>query len=476
MADKDLKVNISEFVLINYSREYAIDIKRLCSQFNLYQDLFSSVMTFTATINDSNGLLERFPMIGEEIVGISFKNRDETKKEITKVFNVYRVSNRNSEQERKESFVIHGISYEARVDMVSSVDRSFAGATFSDMVESVYDEHFVNGKLKHGLQFENRYQAEIKNIDIEETYGTHSVVPPLSTPFEFFKYCARQAQSPKYIESDFVFYEDIDGFNFKTISSLIDTDPVEDYYLADATKETPAVRQYKIIRNLEYASSEFDAIKSQKAGMYDNNVSVIDPVLKIYKEQPFNYHFRKNRDNAFMGLGSDGFTSEYSAERSFDGGSHSRFMIGNISDGAYRDVSYISGRTIDVHGNILDSVAHWPFSRYRYLNYTISKMAQLNTKIILKVTISGDVNRKVGEVIRVFVPQKSASEEYKQRYNLFYGEDDPRFIITGIKHSYSFAEDIFTTTMEVVKDSLGQPLVQTQRYREVEQTSNFSLL
>ena len=46
MADKDLKVNISEFVLINYSREYAIDIKRLCSQFNLYQDLFSSVMTF----------------------------------------------------------------------------------------------------------------------------------------------------------------------------------------------------------------------------------------------------------------------------------------------------------------------------------------------------------------------------------------------------------------------------------------------
>jgi hypothetical protein len=124
MADKDLKVNISEFVLINYSREYAIDIKRLCSQFNLYQDLFSSVMTFTATINDSNGLLERFPMIGEEIVGISFKNRDETKKEITKVFNVYRVSNRNSEQERKESFVIHGISYEARVDMVSSVDRS----------------------------------------------------------------------------------------------------------------------------------------------------------------------------------------------------------------------------------------------------------------------------------------------------------------------------------------------------------------
>ena len=81
----------------------------------------------------------------------------------------------------------------------------------------------------------------------------------------------------------------------------------------------------------------------------------------------------------------------------------------------------------------------------------------------MKVTIPGDVNRKVGQVVRLFIPQKSGIQEFKDRYNLFYGEKDPRFLISGLRHVYNYDNDSFYTVMEVVKDSLGQQLVQTQR-------------
>lgn len=141
-------------MILNYSREYVVDIRRQCVQFNLYQDLYSSTLTFTATINDSNGLIERFPFVGEEIVAISFKNADDTTKTITKLFNVYKISNRSEVKERNENYSIHGVSFEARADLVSSVDRAFVGYKFSDMVASVYNEYFINSQLRNGLKLE----------------------------------------------------------------------------------------------------------------------------------------------------------------------------------------------------------------------------------------------------------------------------------------------------------------------------------
>ena len=465
--NRALKVDIKEFVIANYSREYMVDIRRECIQFNVYQDLYSPVMSFTATLKDSNGLIERFPFVGEETIGIIFKNSDNTKKTFKRIFNVYKIANRKTDNERAESYTIHGISYEARANVNMAVDRSFLGLPFSSIVGSVYDEYFVNNTLRNGLKLEKNYIPEVRPIFIEDTYGAHSVVAPLSSPFDFIAYCARQAQSSTYIESDFVFYEDTDGYNFRTVSSLIDIDPVEDYYDGDASIDTPDIKKYQMISNLEYGESEFDALKSQQTGMYDNEVSVLDPVLKRFVHQPFNYHFAM-RDREFKGLGKEGFTTEYSTERTLDGGSHGRFLVSNYSDGDYKTTSYINGRTIDRHGNILDPVSHFPFSRHKTLNFRVSKMSQMNTRIIMKVTIPGDVNRKVGDVVRIFIPQRSGVQEFKQRYNLFYGEKDPKFLITGLKHIYNFDDDTYYTVMEVMKDSLGQQLVQTKRFSESE--------
>ena len=459
------KIDLLDFVIINYSRKFVTDIRRQCVEFNVYEDLFSPTISFTATMLDSNGLIERFPFIGEELVAVSFKLPTQTTI-YKKIFSVYKIGNRNERKERDESFSIFGISLESIIDCSSTVDSSFIGQTFSDIISKTYDQYFLNSDLRHGLRNEDFYLTYDKPLFSEPSSGLHSVVAPLTTPFKFISYCARQAQSIKYKESDYVFYENNDGFNFQTISSLIEQEPIEDYYLADpATKETSdspvTIKDYQIVRKLEYNSDEFDTIKSTLSGLYDNSVLVLDPILKKFTTQTFNYYNSKNWDDDFTNLDKHSFVSEYSHYQGYKGDSHSRYIISNLSDIEYNQTSYLKGRTIDRNGNILDPVSHFPFRRHKFLNNLISKTSQLNTKFILKIDIPGAPERKVGDIIRLFVPQRSAVKEFNQVYNLLYGSN-PKFLISSVHHRYDFTQDLYITTLELIKDSPGQQIVQTE--------------
>lgn len=440
------KIDVKEITIVNHDRSVATDIRRQLIDFNVYEDMFSTSMTFSATILDSNGLIERFPLIGEELVIISFKIPTENKT-VEKLFYIYKVSNRQEREERSESYTIHGVSLETIINDSVSVDNSFVGLPFSQMVKSVYNEYFVRSPIKVGTEAFFPFK---KDFIVENTYGNHSIVSPFSTPFDFIRYCAKQSQSSKYKESDYVFYENDDGFNFRTISSLLEQDPVEDYYSSDPSKnrtQGDKVKEHQIIRNISYDDHEFDVYESMLGGLYDNDVAVIDPVLKRFQNTSLNYNLAKTN---FTNLHDHKLTSETSIFKQFNGSSHARYIVSNISNQTYNQTSYLKDRTER------DPVAKHPFVRHKFLNLLVSKLSQINSKFVLRIVIPGDPNRKVGDIIRFFIPQRSGSEEFKRRYNFMYGEKDPRFLVTAVHHNYSYQEDTYMTTLEIVKDSLGQ--------------------
>tara|TARA_B100001248_G_scaffold33519_1_gene21544 strand:- start:749 stop:2155 length:1407 start_codon:yes stop_codon:yes gene_type:complete len=447
------KIIVDSLSIINYDREVISDIQRQAIDFNLYEDLFSPTMSFDATITDSNGLIERFPFVGEELIAVQFRIPS-INKIIEKIFSIYKVSNRKHKGDRNEVYTLHGISLEAIVNINSTVDNSFVGMPFTKMVESVYREYFLKSNKKTAG---SPFLTYDKELFIEDTIGKHSIVSPMSTPFDFIKYCAKHAQSPKYIESDYVFFENEDGFNFKTISSLLEQDSVEDYYLSDpAAKrdQNTTVKEHQIIRNFSFDDFEFDTLESIATGLYDNEVSVIDPVLKKFKSTTLNYHYTKDFTNVNKNPSAvtnrNKFTSNFSVYKDFNGSSHARYMVSNLSDGAYNQTSYIKNRSTN------DPVSEYPFVRHKFLNHLISKLSQINTKFNITIVIPGDPNRKVGDVVKLYIPQKSASQEFVKRYNFLYGEYDPRFLVTAIHHNYSVQQDVYLTTLELTKDCLGQ--------------------
>ena len=74
--------------------------------------------------------------------------------------------------------------------------------------------------------------------------------------------------------------------------------------------------------------------------------------------------------------------------------------------------------------------------------------------LILEIVIPGNSDVKAGDVIYVFAPQPSASTGTALDFNLFFGIDKARFLVTAVRHIYSRESLNFVTQLDVMKDSL----------------------
>jgi hypothetical protein len=443
-------IDVSEIVIYNFTTKSFMDLRNVAVEFSVYEDLFSNFMSAEITVQDTSSLIETLPIVGEEFIKITF-NTPTFDSKVSKVFYVYKIEEKKSMNERTDVYTIGMVSVESIISLSSSVSKSYTGYPISYIVETVFNEYILNSKKKFGQSEEYSFNLSEKGILIEDTFDSHSFVGYGQTPFEFLNYLATESRTLKHKESDFIFYEDKDSFNFRTISNLMEQDPVESFYLADPAREDreTEVKQYQIIQNLEWVD-QFDVIERHASGMYDNTVAVIDPILKRYQESYFNY---TDGFKELKHLGKAPVSTNYSHfSKLKTGDTHTRFLVGNISSDDYSQTSYLKNRTEN------DPFIQYPFIKHKVLNHRVSKISQLINSIRCNISVPGNTDVKVGDVINVFIPENRASEESKAKYNYFIGDVEPKFLVTAVTHRYSYNEDQYFTIMEVVKDSYAKPI------------------
>lgn len=441
-------IDVKEIIIYNYTSQSVMDLRNVVVEFSVYEDLFSNFMTAEITVQDSSSLIETLPIVGEEFVKITF-NTPTFDTEVSKIFYVYKIEEKKSMNERTDIYTIGMVSVESIISLSTSVNKSYTGYPISYIAETIFNEYILNSKKKFGESEEYSFNLSKKGILIEESFDSHSFVGHGQTPFEFLNYLATESRTLKYKESDFIFYEDKDSFNFRTISNLMEQEPVESFYLADPARDDreTEIKKYQIIQNIEWVD-QFDVIERHASGMYDNTVAVIDPILKRYQESYFNYAdgFKETKH-----LGKHPVTTGYSHfSKLKSGDTHTRYLVGNISSDDYSQTSYLKDRTDD------DPFIKYPFAKHKVLNHRVSKISQLINSIRCNISIPGNTDIKVGDVINVFIPSNRSSEESKAKYNYFFGEVEPKFLITAVTHRYSYNEDTYYTIVEVVKDSYAQ--------------------
>ena len=444
-------IDVKEILVYNFTSKGVLDLRNNVIEFSVYEDLFSNFMTAEITIQDTSSLIETLPIVGEEFVKIRF-NTPTFDSEVSKIFHVYKIEEKKSVNERTDIYTIGMVSVESIISLSTSVNKSYTGYPISYIVETVFNEYILNSTKKFGESEEYSFNLSKKGILIEETFNSHSFVGYGQTPFEFLNYLATESRTLSNKESDFVFYEDKESFNFRTISNLMQQEPVESFYLADPAKDDRDIKdskQYQIIQNLEFVD-QFDVIERHASGMFDNTVAVIDPILKRYQESYFNY---SDGFKDLVHLGTSPVTTGFSHfSKLKNGDTHTRYLVGNISRDDYSQTSYLKGRTDD------DPFIKHPFAKHKVLNHRVSKMSQLINSIRCNISVPGNTDVKVGDVINVFIPASRSTEESKSKYNYFFGEVQPKFLVTAVTHRYSYNEDMYFTIMEVVKDSYARPI------------------
>jgi hypothetical protein len=206
-----------EFVLFDLTlitnNGVSADLLHIYSEINIYEDITSNVLTGNIVIQDAINLIGVLPIVGGETLSISWSTAAKDDRSVKKTFLVYKISDKVSTNEKTRYYTIFFISPEIWTNQRSQLVKCYEG-TINSIVENIYNETFS----EYG-----------KSIVVEETKNLHSIIPCHWEPFKTINYLAKLAISKKQNKTGFVFYEDLNGFHFKSIETIYSQEPSIEY-------------------------------------------------------------------------------------------------------------------------------------------------------------------------------------------------------------------------------------------------------
>ena len=252
------------------SLEESYDIARGNPSINYYESVTSPSISMTVSFIDIDQMISRKGITGGEMIDLEIIIPDfEEKFKITSkkqkmVLNSVRdvVTSTN-----KQTATLEFISEESLVNETSRVNKKFTGNVTQIVKELLETE-------VKGIQTE-------KEIKTDDAVNKYSFVGNLKRPFETIQWLCPKAQASSK-NFGFLFFENRDGFHFKSIENLLKQEPEFSYQKPDRPIET----DLRIIESNLNQSNDIGI--NARMGMYSNKTIYIDLENQTYEETDFN--------------------------------------------------------------------------------------------------------------------------------------------------------------------------------------------
>lgn len=271
-------VRINEVTIIN-TRGFAQTITPQVAGIDIYEDLFSPIITGTIVVRESHDLIGLFPLVGDEFVKIQVATPSlPIEDTYAAEFFIYKISDRFKTAEREVAYIIHFMSKEGLVDANKKISKTYSGK-ISDIASKV---------IKDADAMETP-----KKSNIEPTANSTKYTSNFWSPIENLMYltgtAVNQNKSPSY-----VFFETKYGLNFVSLDSLyslpIKQEFVWDQYSQDISSLGGSTRNitedYKRILQIS-TPDVVDYLDRATNGMYASRVVHYDLTTKIYTSKNY---------------------------------------------------------------------------------------------------------------------------------------------------------------------------------------------
>ena len=405
-----------------------IDITNSILGIDYYEDILSPCITMTIDLMNAYSIFNGLPIRGGESVAM----------EIETVFGNFRLDGEKAmfvtklsgldAQRKSESFTLHLTSKEALQNETVRCCKKYNNSNINTHVEDILTNTLQTTKIGK----------------IEQTSNTYSFIGNNKKPFHILTWLgpksisaySKSGNSGKEAKgtSGFLFYENIDGFNFRSIDSLVANTQIQS---SSANKENIFKYNYSgkgmiesnnLNNNFEILNYNYeqniDLMKSLRVGMYVNKTYFYDMYnqeLKIYK-----YSLKDEIKNATK-LGAN----ESIAVSEQFGNSITRIMT-RASDHGILD----SKGTYEESGRDNVDMAK-SFSRYNLL-FTQA----------LNMNVPCNINLKAGDIIYAQFPKMEAGSSKEVD-----SEQSGNYLIKELRHHFSPNE--LVTSLRLVRDSYG---------------------
>lgn len=468
-VDKPFTISLTKVTLTKFSGGQNINLLPQLVEVNIYQSLFEPVLQADILINDAIGILENFPMLGEETIEFSFKPSADMQatqgggdarasasviQTLTFVVNTVKQISPDHKG-RSQSYVLECYSIEHRENSRKRIQRAF-NTTYTKAIEQILEQELVFDKKKIDNSANNRF---------EETKGTFHFIIPNMRPLRALNWMTKRAVPVNSKANLMFFYETFDGFWFKSMENLIQDgnlyfdqaypDSVETgydrkkfIYMSNATEamKAAAAKNYKI-RDSNFITAiavnkRWNTNEKALAGYYENEYFDIDILNKKVI----------STKNA-LAEQLDGSLSKHNMNTP-------QFIkkMQNINDsgsGVKNRVRYVISQN---EGEQADEPTFWK-DKFGEAAKRFTAMSQVSVTAVA----SGDTRLAVGEVIDIIIPNMTGYNRL-ERDRYIAG----RYIVMKVKHTISVGNK-YAMTMELHRDSYDNDL---NRYLQMEFNKN----
>lgn len=446
--------NLSHRILLINSDNGVSDITRLVTEFTIYESIFNTTMSADFVIIDSIGLIDsESPLTGQEVISIEFISNNTSILGATPAmaFKVYKVDNKTELNPGSLVYSLHAASSELELNMTSYVDTPYKNLSGDKVVQAILEKHILG-------------KNNIKGVFYEPVDNIVTYTPAKHHPFDAIQIVGRESISRNLATNDascYLFYETRQGFNFRTLSNLLQQEPIEDstspsgklsYFFSDPGTESGQRLLERSIIGHTFLHN-VDTLDSLAEGLYENDMIVIDPITKTFSETTFNYANNFDELTHISGGGKPliNLAREGLLGSGIRGSAHNRLIFGNLNDVGIEDRT-IGERISDTND---PDVFHGK-KRFSTVKNTVAQVASLKQHGI-HITVPANLNINAGDVINIFIPTYMMKEnDLSSSFIEHYG-DNPGFLVTSASTRYTKDGD-YVTSLECVKESFATDL------------------
>lgn len=431
---------IMDLTLLSRDGSKTLRLDGVFQELTLFENIMDNTMRGSVSIVDTNGILETFPVMGDEFIYMDFSKTGESGDERVKYLGyIYKISDKQQYEEKAsiQSYTLFFTSVEQMLSKKYKVDNN-RRSKLSTMAKNIFEDKIEQNRNDlDPLTSMDKFREVRKKIDVEDTMDVFDITFPNLSPLMSMNMLARDAYSSNMnggFNTTYQFYEDREGFHFKSIEGLIEqqrmnTEFPEFFFRVPNSIDDITYNSIRTISNFNIENT-FDIMKSANSGHYGSTHVTFDPLSKTHYHNKFEYddefdkishvdNFRTNSSKFFKSKMKD-----------------SKISAGLTTRGSFES-SFISGKDEIFYGKE-DEIIQLKRSRYN----------QLLGSQVVSFNVPGNPYRKLGEMIQVWIPSiLKTGEKQRVDFDKYYSG---RYLILGIKHMFTPSDYIMNLT--AIKD------------------------
>jgi hypothetical protein len=190
------------------------DIRNLVFTLEFYESIYSSTASANITLNDAAGFYQKAGLKGGEDVSFSFGARSGDS--IKMNFKVGKLGDRTRAKDNQDMYMITCVPQEFLEQNQKEIVKAYKEKKVSEMTKDFHDE-YVKGS--------NTLKKDLATN--EETEGKQNYFGTGRSPVTAIRWAGKEGKSSESKASNYVYYQDRDGYHFRTIDKMLQGAVVE---------------------------------------------------------------------------------------------------------------------------------------------------------------------------------------------------------------------------------------------------------